>query len=269
MTRDEFTKGVFARDDHKCVVPSCNSPAVDAHHIMERKLFLKDDLHPEGYHLDNGSSLCEQHHIAAEAGRFPPQALRRWLALPTILPQQLDPSRIWDKWGTEIPRAVLEKYPRTPYFNFSETQDPEDGYIDNNLLLGKPLVYTIKMDGSNVTITRDKVAARNGQHASHASFNFLKQLHAGFRYTIPDGVKLFGEWLFARHSIVYEGKLSLKSYLQIFAVYDIKEELFWSWNEVVEFCENNGFWTVAAIGPDDLWYPGSVWQGMGTCASHK
>jgi hypothetical protein len=251
MTRDEFTQGVFARDEHTCIVTGCEREAVDAHHLMDRALWLKDDPYPEGYHLDNGASLCEQHHLDAEHGCFPPQALRHWLKLPTILPQQFDHAKIWDKWGKEVPRAVLEKYPRTPYFNFSETQDEEDGYIDTSLLLNKPLVATLKMDGSNVTLTREKVAARNGQYASHPSFDYLKSLHAGFRNLIPPGVKLFGEWLFARHSIVYAEKLALSSYLQIFAMYDIGTELFLGWDEVTEFCSSNGFCQAVAVACGD------------------
>jgi len=37
LTRDEFREGVFARDRHTCV--NCRKPGVDAHHIMERRLF--------------------------------------------------------------------------------------------------------------------------------------------------------------------------------------------------------------------------------------
>lgn len=250
MTRDEFTQGVFSRDNHLCVVPGCGKSAADAHHILERKLWLQDDPHPEGYLLDNGASLCEQHHIHAEAGHFPPEALRRWLCLETVLPRQLDPTRLWDKWGKEIDRAAWgsPKYPRTPYFNFSESQDEEDGYIDNSLLLNKPLVITLKMDGSNVNLNRERVAARNGQYATHPSFDYLKSLHAGFRYNIPEGIQLFGEWLFARHSIVYEGRKSLPSYLMIFAIYQSEGQLFWGWNEVKEFCEANGFTMAPEIG---------------------
>ena len=58
--RDAFREGVFARDRHRCVV--CRAPAVDAHHLIERRLF------PDGgYVLDNGVSLCGAHHREAEA----------------------------------------------------------------------------------------------------------------------------------------------------------------------------------------------------------
>ena len=59
LTRDEFRNSVFARDKHKCVI--CSLPAQDAHHILERRLW------PDGgYYLDNGASLCGEHHIQAE-----------------------------------------------------------------------------------------------------------------------------------------------------------------------------------------------------------
>ena len=40
LTRDEFREAVFARDKHQCVV--CAAPAIDAHHVVERKLWIDD-----------------------------------------------------------------------------------------------------------------------------------------------------------------------------------------------------------------------------------
>ena len=59
LTRDQFREQVFARDGHKCVV--CKSPAKDAHHIIERRLF-----EDHGYYENNGVSLCSQCHLDAE-----------------------------------------------------------------------------------------------------------------------------------------------------------------------------------------------------------
>lgn len=59
LNRDTFRNAVFERDNYKCVV--CGETAVDAHHIIERKLF--DD---GGYYIDNGVSLCGKHHLEAE-----------------------------------------------------------------------------------------------------------------------------------------------------------------------------------------------------------
>ena len=59
LTRDAFREGVFKRDGHKCV--NCGADAVDAHHIIERRLF--DD---GGYYLNNGASVCTPCHIKSE-----------------------------------------------------------------------------------------------------------------------------------------------------------------------------------------------------------
>ena len=59
LTRDEFREGVFKRDSHKCVM--CKAPAVDAHHVLDRAL-----LDDGGYYLNNGVSLCSEHHLDAE-----------------------------------------------------------------------------------------------------------------------------------------------------------------------------------------------------------
>lgn len=59
LTRDAFREGVFARDGNCCVF--CGRPAVDAHHILERRLW------PDGgYYLNNGASVCAEHHMLCE-----------------------------------------------------------------------------------------------------------------------------------------------------------------------------------------------------------
>lgn len=67
LTREEFKKQVFARTSGKCCVPGCSCDAVDAHHIMDRKLW-KDG----GYYLSNGAALCSKHHLDAEQGKITP-----------------------------------------------------------------------------------------------------------------------------------------------------------------------------------------------------
>lgn len=67
LTREEFKKQVFAKTNGKCCVPSCTCNAVDAHHILDRKLW-KDG----GYYLSNGAALCTKHHLDAEQGIITP-----------------------------------------------------------------------------------------------------------------------------------------------------------------------------------------------------
>ena len=67
LTREEFKKQVFAKTNGKCCVPDCTCDAVDAHHIMDRKLW-----NDGGYYLSNGASLCAKHHLDAEKGIITP-----------------------------------------------------------------------------------------------------------------------------------------------------------------------------------------------------
>ena len=67
LTREEFKKQVFARTHNKCCVPGCTCDAVDAHHIMDRKLYSNG-----GYYLNNGAALCAKHHLNAEHGVITP-----------------------------------------------------------------------------------------------------------------------------------------------------------------------------------------------------
>jgi hypothetical protein len=195
----------------------------------------------------------------------PPQALRHWLDIPTILPAMMNPLKIYDKWGNEIPSVgpQLVKYPKTPYLPFSPSIDREDRTIDAKSLLGKPLVITTKMDGSCVTLTKDHVGARNAVTAGHPSFNLLKARHAQFQDTIPDNIQVFGEWLLAEHSIQYKGDLALNDYLQVYAVYDQYQELFFDWLGVEEFCAFRGLTLVPIIKETTFT---TEWQLMSTLA---
>lgn len=68
LTREEFKRQVFAATNGMCCVPGCDCKAVDAHHIMDRKLWSDG-----GYYLKNGAALCARHHFDAESGRITPK----------------------------------------------------------------------------------------------------------------------------------------------------------------------------------------------------
>jgi predicted restriction endonuclease len=61
--REHFRSVVFVRDKHKCVF--CDKTAsnykLDAHHITDRS-----EMPNGGYVLENGISLCSEHHLIAE-----------------------------------------------------------------------------------------------------------------------------------------------------------------------------------------------------------
>lgn len=251
--RTRFRHIVFERDKGHCVVPSCNRVAVDAHHIIERVLWI-DPGEFGGYIEDNGVCLCEEHHRHAEKDWIPPQALRNWAGIVRrLLPRQFDPVDVYTKWGKVLrspTRNMWEnvKYPHTPYLPFSPSVDERDiddaGYSDVECLVGKPLIVTTKMDGSNALLTRQCVASRNASVATHKSFDMLKSVHSKISYCIPDYIQIFGEWLYAKHSIHY---LALDNLFQVFAVYHRGQKLWLGWDEVEKWAMVLGFPTVPVV----------------------
>lgn len=137
------------------------------------------------------------------------------------------------------------KYPHTPYFRFSPSVDKEDvretGYFDLRNFLNKDILFTTKMDGSNCVMTNEKIAARNGVHATRKSFDYAKGLHAQIANRIPENYYVFGEWLYATHSIYYD---NLSGFIQLFAIFDADEERWLSWDDVVVMSSLLGFVTV-------------------------
>ena len=238
--RETFRKNVFERDNNLCIVPNCDHKAEDAHHLIERRLWKKD---VGGYIIDNAVSLCNYHHQLAERNILSPQVLRMFAGISNrILPHQLDYSLDYNKWGEPmkpLKRVYLYenavKYPSTSYFAFSPNlqQARETNPIINiNNLLGYPIIFTTKMDGSNISMSMERVVARNGKDARHKSFDYVKSIQAQKGNKIPVDVQVFGEWLYAKHSTHYKDDISLKSYFQIFAVYNKENHIFLGWDAV-------------------------------------
>ena len=96
LSREAFKAQVFARSQGLCVL--CGHEAVDAHHILERKLY------PDGgYYASNGAAVCADCHLLCEHTTISVEHLRQ---LCTITNPQLPPlfqSHIsYDKWGNHI-----------------------------------------------------------------------------------------------------------------------------------------------------------------------
>jgi hypothetical protein len=93
LTRETFKSKVFARSNWHCVF--CPRPAVDAHHILERKLFADG-----GYRLSNGAAVCEQHHWDCEVTRLTVEEVRRAAGIEhPVIPEGFDSAGVYDKWG--------------------------------------------------------------------------------------------------------------------------------------------------------------------------
>lgn len=254
LSRDAFREGVFARDHHRCVI--CGSPAVDAHHILERRLFADG-----GYNLNNGASLCAEHHLAAEQTVLSVEAIREAAGITQIIvPEHLYADQPYDKWGNpmledgrrakgelffdESVQKVLReggvlhqftsraKYPRTHHLPWSQGVQNDDRVIDSlQAFIGQRVVVTEKMDGENTTLYSDYTHARSVDSRGHPSRDWVKGFWSRFSHDIPQDWRVCGENLYARHSLAYS---SLPTYFMGFSVWNDRNVCL-SWEETLEW----------------------------------
>ena len=106
LSREAFNEQVFKRDRMKCIF--CTLPAVDAHHILDRKLFADG-----GYYLNNGASVCADHHLLCELTLLSVEHVRVSAGITeVIVPEGFDPAALYDKWGNKLrPDGLIEPGP--------------------------------------------------------------------------------------------------------------------------------------------------------------
>lgn len=106
LSRSEFEKQVLARSRGKCIF--CEKAAIDAHHIMERKLFEDG-----GYYLANGAAVCDSHHWDCETTRLSVEEVRAKAGVTlVVLPPSFSLSQSYDKWGNTVrPDGLREPGP--------------------------------------------------------------------------------------------------------------------------------------------------------------
>jgi len=280
LTRDMFRAGVFARDGHKCVVcgvhdnqtSSFTKDHHSAHHIVERRLW------PDGgYYLDNGATLCEEHHIEAEATTLSCDRVRELCGITRVIqPPHLHDEEPVDKWGNAILPSGMRlrgelfddpsvqrvlapvlalftdrvKYPRTYHLPWSPGTTSDDRVLDSLAdLQGQSVVVTGKMDGENTTLYPDYMHARSIEYDARPSRSWVRALHARIGPDIPAGWRLCGENLYAKHSIHYE---RLPDYFLVMSVWNDRNVCL-SWNDTCEWSELFGLRTVPVLyeGPWD------------------
>ena len=95
------------------------------------------------------------------------------------------------------------KYPRTPYWPYSPTIGRGDTlHPDPEWFVGRPVVMTEKLDGSNVLIHRGKVYGRSVASETANKWMAMVKKHHAWKITEPD-VFLYGEDIYGVHSIEY------------------------------------------------------------------
>lgn len=268
LSRNNFRESVFERDSHKCCICGVSSEEqkLDAHHIMERRLFVDG-----GYYLDNGASLCSEHHLQAESTKLTCEEIREACGITRIvLPEHLYGDQRYDKWGNILSPdgkkfagelfwdesvskimgrelrsefSTYIKYPRTYHVPWSQPNRESDKYLpDMSAFEGKRVVVTEKMDGENTSMYNDHIHARSIDSRNHPSRSWVKNFHASIAHEIPNGYRICGESLYAQHTVPYN---DLESFFLGFSIWNGNQCLHWS--ESSEMFELLGIKTVPVL----------------------
>ncbi|MFD5727361.1 RNA ligase family protein [Streptomyces sp. NPDC058368] len=127
-------------------------------------------------------------------------------------------------------------YPRTAHLPWSPGATSDDVRMtDLAALAGTEVVVTEKLDGENTTLYADGLHARSLDSAHHPSRTWVKALQARVGARIPQGWRICGENMFARHSLAYD---ALDSHFYGFSVWDGDRCL--GWDRTVEFLRSLG-----------------------------
>lgn len=256
LTRDQFREQVFARDNSVCVF--CDKPAKDAHHIIERRLW-----NDGGYYLENGASVCEEHHLQCEMTTITVEQVREACGITKIVvPDHMYDDTIYDKWGNVVlddgrrlrgelfndesvqkilgQGGVLDqfvkyvKYPRTMHLPWSPGVHDDDRVMpDTSAFEGRTVIVMEKLDGENTTMYSDYIHARSITSGSHPSRNWIKSFHGMICGNIPNDWRINAENLYAKHSILYK---HLDTYCYGFAIWD-ENNVILDWKTTLEWFE--------------------------------
>lgn len=136
------------------------------------------------------------------------------------------------------------KYPSTPHLPWSPGVSRDDKTLKSVAHFeGAEIVATQKMDGENTTLLRTHFHARSLDSRHHVSRDWIARFHGEISYRIPEGWRICGENLFARHSIAYD---DLPSYFMGFSVWD-ERNVSLSWDDTLMVFDDLGIVPVPEI----------------------
>jgi hypothetical protein len=268
LTRDAFREGVFARDNHRCVICGVTADKteegkLDAHHIIERRLWTNG-----GYFLDNGATVCEMHHLLCEQTAISVEEVREAAGITKIVvPDQFYPEQPITKWGDYIledgrrtkgelffdesvqkvlreagmlPRYIqYVKYGRTFHLPWSPGAHDDDKTLkDVSQFVGKRVIITKKMDGENTSAYYDghvharSIDSKGGEDRAWAKSFLVNNVC----FNLPEGWRVCGENMWAEHSIHYK---NLPSFFLGFSIWNERNECL-NWEDTKEWFEMLG-----------------------------
>lgn len=138
------------------------------------------------------------------------------------------------------------KYCRTYHIIKSPGGTSDDKKLkSDSIFLNKEIIITSKLDGSNLCLSKNDVFARtHSGPPKHPSFDLAKSFHNQIKYSIPDNLFIYCEYLYAKHSIHYT---KLPSYFTVFNILDIDRNIMLSWDDVEKICCDLNMITVPVL----------------------
>lgn len=126
------------------------------------------------------------------------------------------------------------KYPKTMHLPYSPGITNDDKVIkDMSCIENEVVVITEKLDGENTCMEHDTIHARSEGSSNHPSRDMVKGIHAAIRHAIPESYAIFGENMYAKHSIEYP---KLTSCFYAFNIFDKVTQCFLSWESFQRTC---------------------------------
>lgn len=136
------------------------------------------------------------------------------------------------------------KYKRTFHLPWSLGAANDDKILKSlESFEGLEVVCTEKTDGENTSMYSNHIHARSLDSNDHPSRHWVKGLWGQIKNEIPEGWRICGENLYAKHSLFYE---DLESYFQVFSIWD-ENNICLSWDDTLAYCEMLGLVTVPVI----------------------
>ena len=123
-------------------------------------------------------------------------------------------------------------YPRTMYVPYTPSHSPRDRTLsmkDMENFVGKRIIITEKLDGTNTTLYNGRVYTRSGNRSRHKIHGMVKKYHA---WKVWDAPKLHGEDIYAVHSLEYDAVAPDKTF---YAFHYRLGRQFMSWDELVDY----------------------------------
>jgi len=110
------------------------------------------------------------------------------------------------------------KYPRTYHLPWSLGSTNDDKFLETTKDFFCILfVVTEKLDGENTNMYPDRIHARSIDSNDHPTRHYVKGIWGRIKHEIPDGWRICGENMYAKHSILYD---NLETYFYVFSIWD-------------------------------------------------